>query len=235
MGKIKLLIADPRELSRESLAKLLKSRRELQMLGTTYSQYVVELVAETKPDVILFNSQVDECGLTCSCSAIVESVKQVSPQTQVIVLCEPQKRSMLSLALQAGARGFLGKKISLAELVAAILGVNSGELVIGAEFVEGFLGPLTIGETDEQAAPEKSKFGLSQREKDILMLLAKGTSNIEIANTLFISKHTVKVHVSHILEKMHAHKRQQAALLALETGLIADQSGVDKERAQDQS
>lgn len=232
VGKVKILVADPRELSRESLAKLLRNRHDLQVLGTTYCQQTVDLAAETQPDVVLFNSHVDECGLTCFCSTVIESVKLVSPKTQVIVLCEAQKSIMLSFALQAGARGFLSKKISIAELVAAILGVNAGELVIGAEFVEGFIGFSTVSKIDDQATPEKSRFGLSQREKDILILLAKGISNIEIANTLFISKHTVKVHVSHILEKMHAHTRQEAALLALQTGLTADQSGIDNEQAQ---
>ena len=235
MGKVRLIVTDPRELSRESLAKLLKARRELQVLGTTDSQHVAELVAETKPDVVLFNSQIDECGLRCSCPKVIQSIKQVSPETQVVILCESQMLQRLLPAINAGARGLLSKKVSLQELVAVILGVFAGELVIGAEFVRGFIGSSKISEKDEQADSRKSVFGLSQREKDILMLLAKGTPNMEIANTLFISKHTVKVHVSHILEKMNAHTRQQAAMMALDTGLIADQSEIDKEQVQDQS
>ncbi len=229
MDKIKIVIVDPRELSRKSLEKLMGSRRELQVLGSTHCQKSVDLVSTTNPDIVLWNSQVEVCGLTCSCSAIIDSIKKLSPQTQVIILREPQKQPMLLHPLQAGVRGFLSKTISLPELITAILSVKAGDLVIGADFVEELLGSPTIDETKKQVGRRESKYGLSQREKDTLILLAKGNSNTEIARTLFISKHTVKVHVSHILKKMNLQSRQQAALLALQTILNANKSEIDKE------
>lgn len=222
MDKVRLIVASPRELSRESLAQLLKTRREFQILGTTDNQNVVRLVREIKPDIVLFDSQIEECGLRCSCWETLQSIKQVSTKTELVVLCEPRMWHRLSFAVSAGAKGFLSKNVSLQELVTAIMGVHAGELIIGAEFAQRFIDCSSIDKKDGQADSGVSAFGLSHREKDILMLLAKGAPNLQIANTLFISKHTVKVHVSHILEKMKVSTRQQAAMIALDTRENAD-------------
>ena len=103
----------------------------------------------------------------------------------------------------------------------------SGEVVIGADFVEEFLKSPRMDETDDPAASKNSNFHLSQREAAILRLLSKGISNNEIARLLFISKHTVKVRVSHILQKMQVHSRQQAAILALHIGIASDDPRID--------
>ncbi len=207
----RIIIAYPRELGREGLARTLTDRTEFHIVGRcSTGRKTIERAGRIKPDIIILSSEISECG----CIEVIEGVKQLSPKTHIIILSVFQDGKELSLALKAGAKAYLGHRTSVREIISAIRHVQTGGVVISANFVDKLLASGVKSEID---------YDLSDREVDIIKLLAKGLSNEEIASTLFISKHTVKVHLSHIMEKMHVHSRQRAAILAIQSGVAINE------------
>jgi DNA-binding NarL/FixJ family response regulator len=171
------------------------------------------LCRRLQPDLALIDVRMPEQDGLATCRAI----KQECPATSVILVTMHENPEYLLEALKAGAAGYVLKDISQSELIAAIQGVLRGESILNQELVIRLLGRLA-GQTPRQEVLLLGR--LSPREHEVLQLLTQGQTNREIAQQLIVSVSTVKIHVEHILSKLGVSDRTQAAVRAIELGLL---------------
>ena len=218
MIKLKLLLADKREIFREGLAKLLEPEPNIEVVGTCCTGWgAVESALEHQPDVVLIDTGLSECGTIEAMQCICERL----PKTRVIVLTCSEVNADFLYAFRAGARAYISKNISVENLIKAITLVAEGEVIVSPPMAVELLAEFSPLKEHNEVAEEGDVTLLSKREQTVLSLVAEGLTNREIATTLFISEHTVKVHLRNIMEKLHAHTRQQAVALATGKGLLS--------------
>ncbi len=141
------------------------------------------------------------------------------------MLTHSEEDGILFAALKAGARGYVSKDIGVEDLFAAITRVNAGDVIITPPMAARLLNEeFALPKKDANNELPESETNLSQREAEVLRLVAEGKTNKEIAATLFITVNTVKVHLSRILEKLRVRNRQQAVALAMEKGIVGGRS-----------
>jgi DNA-binding NarL/FixJ family response regulator len=119
-----------------------------------------------------------------------------------------------------GARVYLTKEVGVEELLTAVKRVHTGEVIIEASIAELVLREISFALNLEDPTAAQLEVSLSKRESEVLSLVARGSSNKTIANILGVTEHTVKAHISRIMDKFQAHNRQQAVVLAIEKGLL---------------
>ena len=213
-GPARLVIADDYELVRTGLRAMLTGQRGLEVVGeATNGREALALCRRLQPDLALIDVRMPEMDGLATC----RSIKQECPGTSVILITVYEKSEYLIEALRAGAAGFVLKDITQPELITSIRRVLRRESLLNSEVVVRLLGHLD-GETSsrEELLPKQ----LSEREYEVLRLLAQGKTNPEIAQQLTISVGTVKIHVEHILAKLSVSDRTQAAVRAIELGLL---------------
>jgi len=216
--KLKLLLADESEIFSEGLAKLLEreSSIEVACLCHTGLEAVERSACEHQPDVILIDTELSECSNMKAMQRIHERL----PKTSIIVLTNSEANGDLLSAVEAGARAYLSKNISVENLIKAIALVADGGVIVSPPMSERLIMEFNLSVERKNATNLEDCPLLSKREQAVLALVAQGSTNREIATSLFISEHTVKVHVRNVMEKMHAHTRQQAVVLATEKDLL---------------
>jgi len=204
---ITVLIVDDHDLFRAGLRSRLENESDIQPVGEagTAEQAVVKARA-LQPDIVLLDLMMPRKS---GVEAIPE-IKQVSPTTRVLVISSQAAPSAVRQALAAGASGYLPKRASDGELITAIRRVAAGE-----GYVEPGLGAKLVVEDGIPALEP-----LSERERDVLHLLALGYTNQEIGRKLFISVRTVDTHRAHIMRKLRLETRAELVLFALANGLI---------------
>jgi DNA-binding NarL/FixJ family response regulator len=215
---VRVLLADDQALFREALATLLEVRPEIEVVGEAANgAEALDRVAALRPDVVLMDLHMPVLdGI-----AATRRVRVEHPDVQVLALTTFDDDEDVFAALRAGAVGYLLKDVSSDRLVEALVAAACGESVlqpsVAAKLVARF-----ARMTDEHAAPRPQPLvvPLSDRELDVLRLLADGSSNREIATALFLAEGTVKNHVTNVLGKLGARDRTQAALRAKALGLI---------------
>jgi DNA-binding NarL/FixJ family response regulator len=213
-GPARLVIADDYELVRTGLRAMLTGQRGLEVVGEAANgREALALCRRLQPDLALIDVRMPEMDGLATC----RSIKQECPGTSVILITVYEKSEYLIEALKAGAAGFVLKDITQPELITSIRRVLRRESLLNSEVVVRLLGHLD-GETSsrEELLPKQ----LSEREYEVLRLLAQGKTNPEIAQQLTISVGTVKIHVEHILAKLCVSDRTQAAVRAIELGLL---------------
>jgi len=213
-GPARLVIADDHELSRAGLRAMLTGQRGLEVVDEAANgREALALCRRLQPDLALIDVRMPEMDGLATC----RSIKQDCPETSVILITVYEKSEYLIEALKAGAAGFVLKDITQPELITSIRRVLRRESLLNSEVVVRLLGHLD-GETSsrEELLPKQ----LSEREYEVLRLLVQGKTNPEIAQQLTISVGTVKIHVEHILAKLHVSDRTQAAVRAIELGLL---------------
>ena len=213
-GPARLVIADDHELIRAGLCAMLTGQRGLEVVGLAANgREALALCRRLQPDLALIDVRMPEMDGLATC----RSIKQECPATSVILITVYEKSEYLIEALKAGAAGFLLKDITQPELITSIRRVLRRESLLNSEVVVRLLGHLD-GETSsrEELLPKQ----LSEREYEVLRLLVQGKTNPEIAQQLTISVGTVKIHVEHILAKLRVSDRTQAAVRAIELGLL---------------
>jgi len=209
-----LVIADDHELARAGLRAMLTGQRGLEVVGEAANGYeALMLCRRLQPDLALIDVRMPKQDGLATCHAI----KQECQGTSVILVTIHENPEYLFEALKAGAAGYVLKDITQRELIAAVQGVLRGESMLNKELVIRLLQRLA-NETpqQEEVSPER----LSPRELEVLQLLAQGQTNREIAQNLIVSVSTVKIHVEHILAKLGVSDRTQAAVRAIELGLL---------------
>jgi DNA-binding NarL/FixJ family response regulator len=180
------------------------------------------LTAAHHPDVILMDVRMKEIGGVEATKLILESY----PDTKILMLTISEDEQDLFEALMSGARGYLLKNASTQELLAAIRQVHSGESPItpamAAKLVNKFA--LQTSENDLRSGKSDGLDALTDREKEVLHLVARGFSNKEIGTKLSISPLTVKAHLSSILDKLHLRSRVEAAAWSIRHGMLRDRN-----------
>ena len=204
---VRVLIADDHRLMREGTAALLGSDERIEVVGLAAGgREAIALSERRRPDVALLDLNMPDVGGIEACAAI----RQRCPGTEVMILTVSEQEPDLYASLRVGAAGYLLKDIAPAELIGAVLGAGAGEPRIPAPMANRLLRELA-GATPEEADPLAA---LSDREREVLALLAEGLRNREIAERLVISEATVKTHVRHVLEKLRFRNRAEAAAFA---------------------
>ena len=205
---IKVVIADDHHVVRKGLLFFLKTQKELEVVGEAADgQEVVELVEKLKPDVVL----IDLVMPIMDGIEATRRIKELSPETKVLILTSFSDQDHVIPAIRAGASGYQLKDIEPDQLVEAIKSIYKGENQLHPRVASHVMTHLYNGEKREENPVNE----LTNREKEVLAEIAKGKSNKEIAATLMISEKTVKSHVSNILAKLNLADRTQAALYAV--------------------
>jgi len=210
---IRVLVVDDHPIFRQGLTSLLQRYPEFEVVGQAADgDEAVARANQVKPDVVIM----DICMPGSDGIAATTVLQQTLPQIKVLIATISDKDEDLFAAIKAGARGYLLKSVSLQELIDSIKLVAEGEAIISPAMAGRLLDEFKQGK--EQAAKESRE--LSQRESEVLRLVAEGTSNRQIADHLYISETTVKTHLRAILQKLHARNRAEAAALAAAKGWL---------------
>jgi len=210
----RMILADDHELARAGIRNMLEGDRGLALVGeATNGREAVALCQELRPDLALLDVRMPEMdGL-----AAARAIRQTCPQTRVLIVTTHENPDYLLAALKAGVAGYVLKDITRHDLLRTIRRVLRGESVLGGELAARALRRMA----DEQTAPisvmpEK----LTLRERDVLREIIEGHTNRVIAQNLSLSIGTVKIHVEHIIAKLGVADRTQAAVRAVESGLL---------------
>ncbi|MDR1622998.1 MAG: response regulator transcription factor [Synergistaceae bacterium] len=202
---IKIVLADDHPLTRAGIAEYLKRESSLELLGEAEDGLKAwQLIQELKPDVALLDIRMP--GLDGV--AVAQKVKEAGLSTATIMLTSYDAQQYVMASLRSGARGFVLKTVSPKELTAAIATVARGGLYLDPEVAS------VMGEREFD--PEQ----LSTREREVLVLAAKGLSSKEVASKLFISERTVQTHLASIYDKLGSKNKTEALLLALKYGVV---------------
>ncbi len=216
---IKVLLTDDHHLFREGLSRILEDAPDIDFVGSaTSGEEAVQKAAVLLPDVILMDVNMPGMG---GVSATQEICAQ-NADIRILMLTISEKENDLFAAMRAGAKGYLLKNASAKELLAAVRQVYSGEAPIAPAMAAKLVSEFV---SLSQAAPHKIKDAayldvLTDREQDVLRLVAHGLSNKEIGGQLSISPLTVKAHLSSILDKLGLRGRVEAAAWAIRHGML---------------
>jgi two-component system, NarL family, response regulator LiaR len=221
MKRIKVILADDHELVREGTRNLLGQEADIEVIAEADNgASAVALVKHLKPDVVLMDIAMPELnGIEAT-----RQIKASQPATAVLILTAYNNDQYIMAILEAGAAGYLLKNVKGKELVNAIRSVYGGEAVlhpaVAARVFRRFVKP-------EKNPIDTLEGHLSDRENEILRLVAKGLSNPDIAAALFLSRRTVQTHLTHIFNKLGVGSRTEAILLALRKGWISLEDTAD--------
>lgn len=220
VSNISVLLVDDHAIVRQGVRALLEMQPDIQIAGEAGTgKEAIRLCMEIAPDVALVDLLLTEAmdGV-----AVTTEIKRVSPRTQVVVLTSFLEDRYILPALRAGAISYLLKDVSGAELLSAVRKAAQGEVTLHSKVAMQVM-RLAQGESASGTSASSSSVSfadLTEREQEVLRLLADGLSNNEIAETLFLSEKTVKSHVSNILGKLHLAQRAQVIALAWREGFV---------------
>ncbi len=209
---MRVVVADDQTVVREGLITLLGTMTGIEVVGSAANgEGAVALVAEMSPDVVLMDLRMPEVDG-------VEATRRIRAEhtgTQVVVLTTYADDESIVRALRAGAIGYLTKDAGRDQIRRALEAAASGQAVLDAAVQARLVGVASLPGVEGGPLPD----GLTEREADVLRLIAAGYSNAEIARALFVSEATVKTHVNHIFAKTGSRDRAQAVAYANRRGL----------------
>ncbi len=201
---IRILTVDDHPLLQEGIAAMIRSQPDMELVGEARNgRDAVQRFRETMPDVTLMDLRLpDMNGID-----VMIAIRGEFPEARIVVLTTFEGDAEIHRALAAGARGYLLKSMPPRELLEGIRQVHAGKKRIPAEIAA-------------RLAEHLSDEALTAREVEVLRQVASGNRNRDIAERLFISEETVKVHVKHIMDKLGAHDRTEAVSIAIRRGII---------------
>jgi DNA-binding NarL/FixJ family response regulator len=217
----RVVVADDQTVVREGIVMLLGLLPGIEVVGAAGDgDEAVELVAELAPDVVLMDLRMPRCdGVEAT-----RRIRAEHPGTQVVVLTTYADDESLFPALRAGARGYLTKDAGGDEIVRAVESVLSGDAGLSPSIQRRLLERLSEP-APQQAPPAEAPDGLTARETEVLLLIAEGLSNQEIARKLHVSTATVKTHINNLFAKTGLKDRAQAVRYAYGKGLVRPPAG----------
>ncbi len=215
MKPIRVLLIDDHTLFRSGVKALLSRTPEFDVVGEAADGLDgVKRAKALKPDVILLDLHMPGTSGKDALALLLEDM----PEAKVLMLTVSEDAEDLLETLRGGATGYLLKNIDTETLLEAIRRAAAGESVVSPQMTGKLVQGLKAPARGDAAPADKDK--LSPREREIMAFLAKGASNKEIARDLALAESTVKIHVQHILRKLNLSSRVQAAVYAVETGLV---------------
>ena len=216
-GNIRVLVADDHALFRRGLEMVLESEPDIEVVGEANDgQEAVRQAIELMPDIVLMDVRMPGGGGIEACQAI----KEAAPHLKILMLTISDEEDDLYEAIKAGASGYLLKEISIEEVADAIRSVQAGQSLISPSMASKLLNEFASMAKKEEEKVSAPRPRLTEREMEVLTLVAQGLNNRDIAKELFISENTVKNHVRNILEKLHLHSRMEAVVYAVREKLL---------------
>jgi two-component system, NarL family, response regulator LiaR len=207
---IHVMLVDDHAMVRRGLATFLKVFDDLKLVGEAENGAdAIQQCAEVLPDVILMDMVMPDMDG----AAATRAIRQQFPSVQVLALTSFKEGELIKKALEAGAIGYLLKDVSADDLARAIRAAHSGRVTLSPEAAQSLV------ETTNQ--PPAPGFDLTEREREVLVLMIEGLNNTQIAARLTVSPSTIKSHVSNILSKLGAASRTEAVTLALRNHIIS--------------
>jgi DNA-binding NarL/FixJ family response regulator len=217
---IRVLIADDHALFRRGLEMVLEEEDDIELVGqASDGAEAVAVAGESLPDVVLMDIRMPKTSGIEACRA----TKEVAPSAKIVMLTISDDEEDLFEAIRAGASGYLLKDIPLDEVAEAVRAVHGGQSLINPSMAGKLLtefATLAKRDSEEERAQHIAAPKLTDREMEVLKLVARGMNNRDIAKELFISENTVKNHVRNILEKLQIHSRMEAVMIAVRQKLI---------------
>ena len=216
MPSIRVMVVDDHEVVRTGLKAILEPEEDLMVVGeAASSQDAVQNVARLMPTVILMDVRMEGMSGIEACRLI----KSDHPEVKVLMLTSFGEEEAVTSSILAGASGYLLKNVGRADLIKSIRAVAQGQNLMDPSVTRVVMERLAqLAVKEEKRAAE----GLSDRETEVLVLVAGGLTNKEIAEKLVISENTARNHVSRILEKLGLSRRSEAATFAAQHGLLED-------------
>lgn len=210
---IRVAIVDDHMVLVDALRMIVQSQRDMQVTGTACScAECLELLHKNTPQVLLLDIMLpDGDGIH-----LVPTIKNISPETNVLILSSASDEATLMRAMQAGVSGFVSKNRNLLEVLNSIRVAAAGEIAVPPGLLLGLLNRTS----PERSAAARGRDTLTQREREILSLLSCGKSGEEIAAELCIAPMTVRTHIRNLLQKLGVRSRLEAVTYALRRGLI---------------
>jgi DNA-binding NarL/FixJ family response regulator len=216
---IRTMIVDDHALFRRGLEMVLEGEPDIDLVGqASDGAEAVEKAAESLPDIVLMDIRMPRSNGIEACRA----VKEAAPSAKIVILTISDEEEDLFEAIRAGASGYLLKDIPLDEVADTVRAVHGGQSLINPSMAAKLLTEFAAlaRRDDEERAQEVPAPRLTEREMQVLKLVARGMNNRDIAKELFISENTVKNHVRNILEKLQIHSRMEAVMVAVREKLI---------------
>lgn len=213
MSKIRILIVDDHAILREGVRALLQANEDLEVVGeASDGQEAIAQVERLDPDVVLMDIAMPGLG---GIEASLE-LKKLGKRARILILSQYEDREYVRRLLKAGVSGYVLKKSAGAELAGAIRAVHRGGLVLDPEVAR-----TAMAEADPAAPGHADPYeALTDREKQVLKLVAEGKSNKEVAEVLGISVKTAMTHREHVMEKLGVHNRTELVRFAIKRGVI---------------
>ncbi len=214
---IRVIIVDDHALFRRGLQMVLEQEEGIEVVGEAGNgQEGLSLAQEKMPEVVLMDVRMPGRGGI----EATEKIKEIMPHVKILMLTVSDEEADLFDALKAGASGYLLKDTSIEEVAEAVRKVNRDESLISPSMANKLVSEFTtmVKRADERQSVPQPR--LTEREMEVLKLVAKGMNNRDIAKDLFISENTVKNHIRNILEKLHLHSRMEAVVYAVREKLL---------------
>ena len=211
---IRLAVVDDHPLFREGVAHTLQTEPDMEIVGQgATADEALRLAQDLLPDIILLDITMPGGGLNA-----VQAIAAACPVTKIVMLTVSEEEDDVLAAFKAGARAYILKGVSARELVRSLRTVHAGEVYVTPTLAAGLLLEMT-GSVAEPQLARSPLDDLTERELQILELVAAGCSNREIGQHLYLSEKTVKHYMTNILQKLHVRNRVEAALLAQKAGV----------------
>jgi DNA-binding NarL/FixJ family response regulator len=217
---ISLLIVDDQPLIRTAIRDLFIDHSDIEIVAeASDGTEAVELAIVNKPDVVLMDIRMPRLDGLAATAAICDNPQLTD--TRVLILTTFEEDENILSALRAGASGFIGKGAEPEDIVRAVRAIHAGDTLLSPTATKTLIERYLSTPASPVGPHERMLLGtLTERELEVLQLIARGNSNEQIADNLYISPLTVKTHVNRIMTKLHAHARAQLVVFAYETGTV---------------
>ena len=221
MTNIRIVIADDHTVLRAGLRKLLDEQPDIEVIGEANDgNEAITVTAELIPDVLLLDISMPILGGM----DVIRTIKAKMPKVAILVLTMYEDEGHFIQALKAGASGYIPKKAADTELIAAIRAVNRGEVFIYSSFGKAMVAQIIHNESSDTEEEVDSYERLSQREQEVLKLVAQGFTNQQIADQLYLSVKTVESYKARVMEKLNLRSRAELVRFALKRGLLVQEA-----------
>jgi DNA-binding NarL/FixJ family response regulator len=214
---IRVVVVDDHALFRRGLENVLSSEPDLEVVGEAADGLeALEICAALAPDVVLMDVRMPGAsGIEAA-----RKIREARPETRVVMLTVSDDEEDLFEAVRAGANGYLLKEVSIDEVADAVRVVARGHSLISPSMASKLLGEFNRLAARAESRQRTDSASLTDRELEVLRLVADGLTNREIARELFIAENTVKNHVRNIVDKLHLHSRMEAVVFAMREKLL---------------